>query len=103
MTFSRMFAAGLLLGAACPLAARAANPVQIEVCPSQQKAEQFAGSQGKFTPDGCRIFTVTRVESQSGAMCVMDLNPDKQGVLASIVDATMPTQWWTACTNIRGP
>lgn len=98
-----LFAAGLALAAALPLEARAQNPVSFEVCPSQQKLEQYLGSGGRYIPEGCRVFTVTAVQGSNGPVCVIDLNPGKQGVLGAIVDATMPTQWWAACGAVRGP
>lgn len=96
-------AAAAVAAVTLPGAARAAEPVQFKVCPSQEKVEQILQSNGSFVPDDCRTVTVTRVESPAGPICVLDSGKDNPGVLGTIRDAITTTQWWTACANLRAP
>ena len=61
------------------------------------------GSEGKFSPDGCRLVTVTRVQSPEGPICVIDFGTQGNSIVGAITDAALTTQWWTACGNLRSP
>jgi hypothetical protein len=44
-------------------------------CPSQQGVEQVVGSQGRFVPSDCRQLTITRVQSGTAELCVLNFEP----------------------------
>jgi hypothetical protein len=86
-----------------PLVSWAAEPLQINVCPSREKAEQIVQSSGNLMPEGCRKVTITRVDSPAGPLCVMDFGQDGQGIIGTIKDAAITTQWWTPCSSLHSP
>lgn len=96
-------AAVVLTASSSFTAASAADPVQIRACPSQAKMEQVIQSQGKFLPDDCRMLTVTRLDSPTGPLCVLDLSGDNAGILGTLRDAVARTQWWVPCASLRAP
>ena len=65
-------------------AARAADPLQVKICPSRNKAETIVQSQAKLMPDGCRTVTVTRVQSPAGPICSIDFGQDSEGILGKV-------------------
>lgn len=99
-------AAGMILagGAAWPAGPGMAQPTQISVCPSQEKAQQVAQGRGQAVPEGCRTVTVTRVDSLAEPICGVDFTQANQGgLLGAVTDAVSAPQWWTACANLRVP
>lgn len=83
--------------------ALAADPTQIQICPSREKIEQIIQSDGHLTPDGCRMARITRVNSPAGPICQLDLGQGGQGIVGSLRDAVSDTQWWTSCANLGSP
>jgi len=83
--------------------ALAADPTQIQICPSREKIEQIIQSGGNLTPDGCRMARITRVNSPAGAICQLDLGQGGQGLVGSLRDAVSDAQWWTSCANLGVP
>lgn len=81
----------------------AADPTQIQICPSREKIEEIIQSGGSLTPDGCRLARITRVNSPAGAICQLDLGQGGQGIIGSLRDAVSDTQWWTSCANLGSP
>jgi len=77
--------------------ALAQEPVQ--VCETQQQLEQVYDSDGQSTPDGCRTVTVTRVTSDHGPLCMVDLNGD-EGLLDTLRGAALTLQWWASCDDL---
>jgi hypothetical protein len=92
----------LLLGAAAPLPL-AAQPQQVPVCPSQDKAQQVLEDPGGPLPDGCRLVAVRRVDTPAGPLCAVNFGQGDQGLLEDLVDAAVTTRWWTACANLQPP
>jgi hypothetical protein len=97
---------GLLAGlatisGAAPLAAQS---WQIPICPSYALTQQVQQSQpGSPLPDGCRMVGVRQVNTPYGTACAVDISEGSQGLLADIMDATVTTRWWTACSNLTPP
>lgn len=96
-------AALLALAALTAPPARAEQSGQIKACPSRDKAEQIVQSRGSLTPDGCRVFTVTRVDSPAGAMCMLQFAQDQSGIVGQITSAFETTQWWAPCDELHAP
>jgi hypothetical protein len=70
-------------------------------CPSQQGVEQVVGSQGRFVPSDCRQLTITRVQSGTTELCVLNFEPGGDpGFLDKLRSAAVPTQWWVSCDNL---
>ncbi len=91
----------VLIGSPAPLAAQS---VQVPVCPSLVLAEQARQTPpGRPLPEGCRLVGARRVDTPAGAFCAVDFSEDGRGLLADIMDATVPTRWWTACANLNPP
>jgi len=70
-------------------------------CPTQQQVEQAIGSKEQFVPDECRKLTVTRIQSGSTDVCVLDF--EKSGdrtFIDRLRSAAVPTQWWVACNEL---
>ncbi len=98
---SMLLAACLAIGS--HRAAVAAKPLQIQACPSRDKAEQLVQSNGNLSPDGCRTVTVTSVDSPAGAMCVVKFGDAKSGIVGQITSAVETTAWWMPCSNLHAP
>ena len=70
-------------------------------CPSQQGVDQVVGSQGRFVPPDCRQLTITRVQSGTTELCVLNFEPSGDpGFLDQLRRAAVPTQWWVSCENL---
>lgn len=95
----------ILLGLAVMTAgpASADGPVRISACPSRDKAEQIIQSNGNLKPEGCRIFTITRVDSSAGAMCALQFADHDSGIIGQITSTFETTQWWAPCNELHGP
>jgi hypothetical protein len=89
----------LPLAVASPAVAQTSFPA----CPSQQDLEQVIGSDGELLPDGCRMLTVTPVESPSGELCMIEFEAPDPGVLDTLADAAVPTRWWVECADLERP
>lgn len=95
----------LLAASGLPAAAQTTSPAPapqtLTACQTQQELEQFLASDGQFVPDGCRLVSVTSLESEHGPLCVIDLEAaDDPSVLDRLTDAAMPTQWWARCDSL---
>ena len=105
----RISACGALMVAGLGLAqaqtvAPAQSPAAFAACPSQQELEQVLGSKGRFVPDSCRQLSITPVQSPQGTACVLNFDAGKDpGILDRLANATIPTQWWVACENLKAP
>ena len=89
----------LILGAGL---AEAQTDRTFPACPSQQELEQTLGSGGRFIPESCRRLSITTVQTGKGDVCVLDFGSGKDpGILDRLADATVPTQWWVACDNLK--
>ena len=70
-------------------------------CPTQQEIEQVIGSQGRFVPSDCRQLTITRIQSGTTEVCVLNFEPGGDpGFLDRLRQAAVPTQWWVPCDNL---
>lgn len=85
---------------ALPAAAAAQTPQGFIACESQQELDQHLASDRQFMPDGCRNIAVTSLDSEFGRICVMDFQPDDDGVIGRLTDAALPTQWWALCGDL---
>lgn len=94
-------AAGLLLAA--PAAGQPS--ASVPACETQAELEQLLGSDGAFTPDGCREITVTRIEIDGAdPVCVIDLSPQTDpGILDRLTEAAVSMQWWVPCAALAVP
>lgn len=86
--------------ASAPFAAPALAEADIPVCHTQQQLEQMIRDKGKILPDGCRRIRITEVKTAAGRLCAIDMSQRDPGLAGSIVNATIDTQWWTACRNL---
>jgi hypothetical protein len=100
-----LLAAGLfLLAGLAPGAVLAQSQVaQLPLCPSEDKAAQILQSRGAYLPEGCRKATITRFDSPSGPICLLDFGQDGGGIFGELKGAVVTTKWWTACPNLRAP
>src|SRR5688572_4562745 len=90
---------GLPFAAAWPSLAQTDR--SFPACPSQQGVEQVVGSQGRFVPSDCRQLTITRVQSGTTELCVLNFEPGGDpGFLDKLRSAAVPTQWWVSCENL---
>lgn len=69
-------------------------------CETQQDVEQVLQSDGQLSPEGCWKLKVTRVQTQVGELCVLDFEPRDTGVLDTLREAAVPTQWWIECADL---
>ncbi|MBX6743347.1 MAG: hypothetical protein IRY87_15035 [Acetobacteraceae bacterium] len=98
---SIMMGGWVLVGSPAPLAAQS---VQVPVCPSLALAQQARQTPpGRPLPEGCRLVGARRVDTSEGPFCAVDFSENGQGLFADIVDAAVPTRWWTACANLTPP
>lgn len=70
------------------------------VCTSQQAVEQVVQSRGEIWPDGCRRVRVTRLATNAGEVCRVELGPE-EGVAGALRDVVSTNEWWTPCANLR--
>ena len=91
-----------LVGGLAPPGA-AQQQARVAVCPSSDKAQQVIQNPGAPLPDGCRIVVVIRQGSPAGPLCAVDFGQADQGLFGDLVDAAVPTRWWTACANLQSP
>ena len=91
------------LVAVCGPAPSKAQVSQVTVCPSLPLAQQVLQAPGMSPPAGCRVVGVRRMDTPAGPICAVDFSADGQGLFADIMDATVQTRWWTACTNLSSP
>ncbi|MDC7789116.1 hypothetical protein PQJ75_03235 [Rhodoplanes sp. TEM] len=109
MHVTALITTAVLLAAVSPAAAQTATPSadpkdarSIAACPSQQALEQMLGSGGKFVPDSCRHLTVTPVRTSGQRLCVLNFKSGRDpGLLDRLADATIPTEWWVACSDLE--
>jgi hypothetical protein len=83
-----------------------AQSLQVPVCPSlalAQQAQQAQQAPGTPLPNGCRMVGVRRVDTPTGPVCAVDFSDGGQGLFADVLEATVPTRWWTACANLTPP
>ena len=94
-----------VLALAVPLAAGPVGPAlaqaSLRACETQQELEQVLESRGEFMPDGCREISITAIDTPAGELCVLDFRAEDQGILGTITEAAVPTQWWVACAELR--
>ncbi|MCF1504811.1 hypothetical protein [Afifella sp. H1R] len=98
---ARLVAAGaatalITLAIAAPAAAQERFPA----CQSQQSLQQIIGSNGELMPSDCRNLTITRLESDSGSLCLIDFSNAGGGVVQALRDAAMPEKWWVRCDQL---
>jgi hypothetical protein len=100
-----ILAAGLsLLAGFAPGMARAQSQVErLPLCPSEDKAAQIVQSRGGYMPEDCRVATITRFDTPSGPICLLDFGQDRGGIFGELKNAVTATKWWTACPNLRAP
>ena len=77
-----------------------ADGASFPACQSQQDLQQVINSDGKLMPSGCRELTIIPVKSGDGRLCVIDFSKAGDGVLQSLRDAAMPSQWWVRCDSL---
>jgi hypothetical protein len=80
-----------------------AQTLQVPVCPSLALAQQAQQARGNPLPSGCRMVGVRRVDTPTGTVCAVDFSENGQGLFADILDSTVQTRWWTACSNLGPP
>jgi hypothetical protein len=86
---------------ACAASAVAEEKRAFAACPSQQQLEQVMGSNGQFVPGDCRELTITRIQTGSREVCVLDFESSGDAnFLDRLRSAAVPTQWWVACENL---
>ncbi len=62
---------------------------------------KWSEAQGRFVPPDCRQLTITRVQSGTTELCVLNFEPSGDpGFLDQLRRAAVPTQWWVSCENL---
>jgi hypothetical protein len=97
--------AGLAMapGFAPEMAQAQSQTAQLPLCPSEDKAAQIVQSRGGYMPEDCRMATITRFDTPSGPICLLDFGQDRGGIFGELRNAVTTTKWWTACPNLRAP
>ena len=72
----------------------------LSICATQQELEQVIASDGSIFPDGCRTATVSSLESDGEALCLLDLSSSGDGVFDQLRDAAVSQQWWVRCADL---
>ncbi len=89
----------LAVGATAPAPAQESFPA----CESQRELEQVIQSGGELMPEGCRIVTITPVDTPAGELCALEFEEEEPGIVGAIAEAAVPTRWWVACADIERP
>jgi pyrimidine operon attenuation protein/uracil phosphoribosyltransferase len=77
-----------------------AAQVQTQVCESQQSMEQVMETEGALAPDDCRPATITRLQRDTGDICVIDVSGADSGVVDELLAVARTDQWWIACEDL---
>jgi hypothetical protein len=51
---------------------------------------------------GLALSAAPPLAAQDSSLCVLDFEATDPGVLVTLQDAAMPTQWWVECAELSG-
>jgi hypothetical protein len=73
----------------------------LTLCRSQQSIEQVMETDGQLDPDDCRPARITRLDSDAGPVCVLNLSDGGGTFLGDLREMAETGEWWLPCDALR--